>query len=149
MAQATNAMSWANAKIEISTNGSSWTAISGFTNSLQVGGGERAMGEFFTGDADYPIVTSGKRSMIELTVKVVYSEGAGEAFSVVLDAYQNNTNIWLRWSPAGGTTGQFQFTTGKGWVTAPAFPGGSYDSADAVAIEFGVKTLTVTKGVAA
>lgn len=149
MAQTTDAVSFRNCKIEMSTNGSTWTNISGFANSISVEGGERNIGEFFTFDGDTPILTAGKRGAFDLTAKVVYTEGASDPYEVFRAAYEAATDFYLRWSPKGGTSGQFMFTTGKGIITTPAYPGGEASSPDAIAFEFKIKVLTITKSVVA
>jgi len=136
----------------MSTNGSAttptWDNISGFANALTIGGGERAVGESYTADGDTPIVTTGKRGLYEVTGRVVYTEGTGDPFEKVRGAFENQTNLWLRWSPKGGSTGDFQFTTSAGLVTSMPFPGGDAGSADALITEFVLRCSTITKGTA-
>lgn len=149
MAQATGAVSFRNCKIEISQNGSTWTDISGWANSVSIEGGERMVGEFFTLDGDTPILTPGKRGSFDLTTKVVYTEGASDPYEVFRQVYEGGTDIYVRWAPKGGTPGNFQFTTDKCIVTTPAYPSGEASSPDAIAFEFKLKCLTITKGVIA
>lgn len=147
MPQTTNAISFANCKIELSANGSAWTDVSGFANSVSVDGGERAVSEFFTMDGDTPILTSGKRSSLEVNIKAVYTEAGSDPYAMAIAAYEGNTNLYARWSPKGGLSTNFQFTTGKGIVVAPVYPQGAADSADAVQIEVQLKVPTITKSV--
>jgi len=147
MPQTTSAISFKDAKIEISANGSSWTDMSGFSNKVEVGGGERQSAEFFTALGDTPILTIGKRGTFEITSNVVYTEGGGEPSEMVRAAYENATNLYLRWSPKGGTSGQFMFTSGPGYVLSPSYPGGDASTPDVIAIEFTLKTLSITKSV--
>ena len=145
MAQTTNALSWANCKIELSANGSAWTDVSGFANSVSVDGGERAISEFFTSDGNTPILTAGKRSSLEVTVKAVYTEAGSDPYAMAIAAYEGNTALYVRWSPKGGLSTNFQFTTALGHVLKPVYPTGAADSADAIAIEVAIKTATITK----
>ena len=145
MAQTTDGMSFKDCKIETSANGSSWTDISGFANSLDVSGGERKLEETFTYSGDVPILTAGKRGALEVKVKAVYTEGASDPTEVVRAAYEGGTSLYVRWSPKGGTTGQFQYATAAGKVTTPVYPKGDAESAAAVMIEFTLKTPSVTK----
>jgi len=147
MAQTTNALSWADCKIELSANGTAWTDVSGFANSVSVDGGERATGEFFTDDGDTPIVTSGKRGTLEVTVKAVYTEAGSDPYAMAIAAYEGNTPLYIRWSPKGGASTNFQFTTGLGHVLKPVYPQGAADSPDAIAIEVAIKTTSITKSV--
>lgn len=149
MAQTTGAVSFRNCKIEMSPNGSTWTDISGFANSISIEGGERMIGETFTLDGDTPIITPGKRGSFDLTSKIVYTEGVSDPYEVFRAAYEAGSDLYFRWSPKGGTTGQFQFTTDKCIVITPAYPSGEASSADAIAFEFKLKCLTITKAVVA
>lgn len=149
MAQATGAVSFRNCKIEISQNGTTWTDISGWANSVSIEGGERMVGEFFTLDGDTPILTPGKRGSFDLTTKVVYTEGASDPYEVFRQVYEGGSDIYVRWAPKGGAPGNFQFTSDKCIVTTPAYPSGEASSADAISFEFKLKCLTITKGVIA
>jgi hypothetical protein len=145
MAQTTNALSWANATISLSANGTTWTDISGFANSVSVDGGERATSEFFTVDGDTPIVTSGKRGFLEITIKAVYTEAGSDAYAMGMTAYENNTPLYAKWIPKGSGTGAFVFTTSIGRVTKPIYPQGAADSADAIQFELGISCGSITK----
>lgn len=149
MAQTANAIGFRNAKIEISNNGSTWTDIGGWANSIKVGAGEREIGEFFTLDGDTPILTPGKRGAIEITTAIAYTEGAGDPYEVVRAAYEGATYVYIRWSPRGGSSGQFQFTTGPGLIGSPIYPGGEAGPGDTVAVEFTIKCQSITKSVVA
>jgi hypothetical protein len=142
-------MSFAKAKIEVSTNGTSWTDISGAATAIEVKGGERKTGEAYAYSLDYPVITQGKREPIEVTVKALYTEGTGEAFETVRAAYEGGTGLYVRWSPKGGATGSFQFTTDQGIVTSLTYPAGEAESGDPLMVEFTVQTAKVTKSVVA
>lgn len=142
MTQTSNAISFANCVISLSANGSSWTDVSGFANSVSVDGGERATSEFFTVDGDTPIITSGKRSALEVTIKAVYTESGSDPFALALAAYEGNTPLYVKWVPKG--TG-FIYTTSIGSVVGPVYPTGAADSSDAVTIEVKVKCASIAK----
>jgi hypothetical protein len=147
MAQTLNSLSWANCLIELSDDdGATWEDISGFANSISVDGGERAVGEFFTADGDTPIITSGKRGSLEIAIKAVYTEDAVDApYIMAQEAYDNHTNLRIRWSPKGGGVGTFRFTAAEGPVLKPVLPQGAADSSDAIPIELTIKTLSIVK----
>jgi hypothetical protein len=149
MAQTTGSLSWANCKIELSKDaGVSWKDISGFTNSIAVDGGERATAEFFTALGDIPIVTAGKRGLIEITAKCVYTEDAADApFIMVHEGSEAQTPLMIRWSPKGGLSGNFRFTSSAGQCVKPVYPQGAADSADAIPVEFTIKCGSITKSV--
>jgi hypothetical protein len=149
MAQTTGAMSFANAKIEVSTDGTAWTDISGFANKVQVGGGERSSAEYYTADGDTPIFTTGKRGSFDITVSAAYTEGAAEPAEIFRNAYENSTQVWLRWSPKGGGSGSNMYTGGPGVVLTPVYPQGDASSADVIALDFTIKTLNIEKSTVA
>jgi len=149
MAQTTGGISFKSNKIEISTNGTTWADISGFANSVSVDGGDRQTGEAYTYDGDTAIIAIGKREPVEVTVRVVYTEGTGDPFETVRAAYEGGTNLYVRWSPKGGTAGNFQFATGAGYVTAFGYPVGEAGSGDPVLVEFTVMAASITKSAVA
>lgn len=149
MAQTTGAMSFRDCKIEISTNGSVWDDVSGFANTVTISGGDRLTAESFTADGEYPIVTTSKRSSIDVSMRCLYTEGGSDPYEVLRAAYENGTDLYLRWSPAGGTSGDFQFTTPAGIVMSPMYPTGDAGVPDAIAIEVTIKVPVVTKSVVA
>ena len=149
MAQTTDAISFKNVKIELSTDGNVWTDISGFSNKISVGGGERQSAEFFTADGDTPIFTVGKRGTFEIGGNCVYTEGAGEGFEMLRAAYENATAIYIRWSPKGGASGQARYTSGVGSILTPVYPQGDASTPDTLAVEFTIKTLSITRSLIA
>lgn len=145
MAQATNQVTLRAESIEISTNGSDWTDISGFANSVGIGGGDREIGEFFTAEGDTPVLGAGKRASLELTVKILYTEGVGDPYATVLSAYENAADLYVRFSPKGGDSGENMFTSDAGFVSNAVYPQGEVQSGDPVPIEFITKTPKLTK----
>jgi len=148
MAQTANAISLKDCKVEVSTNGSTWTDISGFATSVEVGGGDRQTAEAYTFDGDTAIVASGKREPVEVTVKVVYTEGTSEPFETVCAAYEAGSDFYVRWSPKGGQAGEFLFTSGKGIIKSLTYPQGEAGSGDPVLVEFTLVTPSITKSAA-
>ena len=146
MAQTTGALSWANCQIELSTNGTNWTDVSGFSNSLSLDGGDRQTGEFFTVDGQTPIVTYGKRNMLTVTIQAVYTEEGSDPYAMAQATFAANSALYVRWSPkAWAAIGDFRFYTNEGRVTMPVYPVGAADSPDAIAIEVAVAVSIVTR----
>lgn len=145
MAQTTGGTSAKASVVEFSTNGSSWTDMSGFSNKVDISGGDREAGETLTFDGDTPIVTRGKRKATKVSAQIVYTEGASDIQEVARAAHQNGTDLYLRWTVKAATTGNFRYTTSAGVVTAAVFP--SVDTGDAKAVMAKVEILVseVTK----
>lgn len=149
MPQATNAISSVNFSVEVSTNGSVWTDIGGHATTVEVDGGERKVGKGFTFVGDTPILFRGKRDSIQLKVRSLYSEGASDVFEIVRNAYDTNSDLYLRWSPQGGQSGEFMFTSSTGIVKECPYPSGDAESEDPVFFDFTLEVLSVSKSVVA
>lgn len=150
MAQMTNALSAVDSVVEISVNGTVWTDISGFSNKLDVPAQTRMSGEAYTFDGDTGIITTGKRTPMEITVNALYSEGAAEAFEIVRAQFETAHGagpLYVRWSPAGNDTGDFRFTTPAGKVVSFQYPAVDGNSPAPIPFTFTVKVPSVTKAV--
>lgn len=127
MAQTTGATSMRNCLVEYSTNSTAWVDVSGVANAVTPTGFERESGEAWTGGSDNPVITVGKNSPLELEVMVVYSETSSDGFEVLRALKEAATPVRIRWTPKGiGTTGNFKWTTGTGYLTAAPAPGGDF-----------------------
>lgn len=120
MAQTTTGMAVSGFKVEVSTDGNSWTNVSGQAAAVTVEGGDNKVGSQHTADGAEAIVVSGNKTEPRtVTVRSVYTETTGEAFAVVWAAYTAASKvIYLRWSPSGGGAGDFQFTCAVGGSAA-------------------------------
>ncbi len=151
MAQTTSGISFVDAQVEYSTDGVAFTDISGFANTVEPSGGERASGELYTVDGDTGIVTFGKRAPVDIVYTCVFTEGATDPFERFRGYHQtaDGAQVVLRWSPAGGAgTGQIAFT-GTGKLTDAPWLGGDAASADPLTFAVGVRTAEILKGVTA
>jgi hypothetical protein len=134
-------------KVEFSVNGSSWTDISGSSNSVDPGEQSGQSGEVYTFTGQDPAaITAGKSEPIEIDVKIVYTETAGEAFEVVRAQFQVTGRAgYLRWSPRGGTTGQSSYVTGAGVLTGLKWPAADAEDAKPIMAGFKLKVAVITK----
>lgn len=139
-----------NAKIEVSVDGgTTWVNISGQTNSLEVGGGDREIGTFFDAANDTPTLGAGKRNALELQTRVKYTETDSEAQGVLASAYENATEILYRYSPKGGASGDRLYTSDAGYVQSHPYPGQEVESGDPLRLEFTIMVGKLTKSVVA
>ena len=141
MAQTSTAFSARNAVVYISTDGSSWTNISGSSQSVTAGDGTRLTGTAHTFDGDGPIIAAGKLDAQESTIAILYTETSGEAYETARAAFATaSSTLYVRSTPLGATTGNFRHTTGKGVITAfPQFAEIDASSGDPMMIEFTVQ----------
>lgn len=145
MAQTTGALSLRNCLVEYSTNSTAWVDVSGVANAVNPSGYERESGEAWTGGSDDPVITVGKNSPLELEVMVVYTESSVEGFEVLRALKEAATPVRVRWTPKGiGTTGNFKWTTGTGYLTAAPAPGGELGAGAPILATFGGKFPNVT-----
>ena len=155
MAQTTAAMSGTELDVEVSSNGSTWTNISGTTQAVETPEGTLASGEVYTGDGASAIITSGKFEPVEVKVIIVYTNESNEAFETIRPWYTARTPIYVRWSPKGiGTSGAPVFTTTDAEGTLQAcpiiafdYPGGDASEAAPVMASFTVKAPFITRTV--
>jgi hypothetical protein len=157
MAQTTDAMSGANYKVEVSTNGTAWTDISGANASVSVDGGDIGVGSQHTAaGAEAIVVSNKKKDPLTVTVRCLYTETASEPWKVVKAAYDGaDPSLYLRFSPNGGANGDLRYTTAVGGVAAavpirscgyPQLDAGSEDPAmfEFVVMTPGLKEETIS-----
>lgn len=111
MSQTTGGVSRSNFKLEVSTDGTTWTDISGSAAGVTPSGGEQMVGEQNTADGQYPIVAGSKKfASQQFECNAVYTETAGEPWKIVAARYQSVTpTIYVRYSPKGGAIGTSRF----------------------------------------
>jgi len=133
-------------KVEISTNGTAWTDISGYATSIDPGDLVRNDGEVYVFGNDKAEVTTGKLAVREISIDILYEEGTACPYGTIRSAIENNTPYYVRWSPQGGTiTGYYKFTSDVGHWVSVNDPMSEADSADAVVLTATFKTPGVTK----
>jgi hypothetical protein len=145
MAQTTGSMSGVNMKIMVSNNNSDYTDVSGTANRVAVSGFARQSGENYTFDGDHAVVGAGKREPVEIEVTAIYTELAGEAFVLTWAEFDadDGDDYWLRWSPGGGDTGDYGYTSTTGVITACSPPSGESAPGDPLTISFTIKCASV------
>mgnify|MGYP000957837299 CR=1 FL=1 len=144
MAQMTGAISAKDSVIEYSTNGSSWTAISGYGNKLEDTSQARKTGYTYTFDGDTAIITVGKREPLKLKLSFVYSEGSSEPFQVLRALFEAGTALYLRWTAKAAVSGNRRFTTDLGYISEWPYPDINAESADAIMTQFTFETPKAT-----
>lgn len=146
MTQTTAGMSFIQAIVFVSPDGSTWTDVSGHGASVAVSGGERATGEQHTFDGDTPVVKAGKRASLDVTVRFIYTETASDPFDICQTAYEAAGGVLhTQWRPL---TGGNWFKTGAGIITSLLYPGGEAGAGDVVMSEFVNKCASITDAAA-
>lgn len=149
MAQTTGSMSWVDAYVAYSLNGSAWVDVSGYSNSVEVSGGDRGIGETFTADGDTPIITAGKRGGLRVTAQSVFTQNDSDAWDAFDTTYTADGGgaFYLRWAPKGSDSGNQQFTTAAGEIESLSYPQGASDSPDALMFSVTVACASITPAV--
>ena len=102
-----------NFAVEISTNLTTWTAVSNATVKIDDVELSRPSGEAYVGgSSDYATVTVGKREPVELTLTFLYNETTNSAANTIFDRFQSATpTLGVRWSPRGLVSGARAYAT--------------------------------------
>lgn len=145
--QTTGAMSAVDMYVGLSADGTTWVDVSGTANSVQVSGGERVTGAAYTFVGDGPIIKSGKKGPITITARAVYDENSLNFYQKVLTAYDTAGGgaCYIRWSPGGGDSGDFGYSSSVGVVKSCVYPSGDVTSGDPILCEVVIECATVTK----
>jgi hypothetical protein len=124
MAQTTGAFNVRNCVVELSTNGTVWTNVSGSAAGLEAPEQVRLADSQHTLDGDAAIVLPGKLDPVEVTCNFVHSEVTSEVADLIRTAFENDGTgvIYFRYTPKGSTTGNFIYTACKDAGTALACP---------------------------
>jgi hypothetical protein len=145
MAQTTGGMSANAMYVGLSTDNATWVDVSGYANAVQVSGGERQTGEAFTFDGNTPIVKYGKLGFLTVTITGVYTESASYLYGMSKTAYEAGSALYARWSPGGGDSGDYGYTTSVGTVVNPVYPMGSAETPDPLLCEVVLNVGSITQ----
>jgi len=114
--------------VEVSTNLTTWTAVSSATVKVDDVEQTRPSGEAFVGgSSDYATITIGKYQPVDITLTFLYNETTGSATNLTLDRIQIPASIIaVRWSPRGlvgsarayGTSNDGGTSFGMGVITS-------------------------------
>ena len=147
--QSTGAMNSVDVYVGVSTDGSTWADVSGTASSIQVSGGERMTGAAYTFVGDTPIMKRGKKGPIQITFRAVYDENSLNSFQKLLTSYDTagGGDFYIRWSPGGGDSADFGYTSSVGTIKSCVYPSADVNSADPIMVEAVIECGAVTKSV--
>ena len=109
MPQTSTAMNAVDAVVEVSTDGTTWTNISGSTNKVDVAPVTVDSGMAATLEGAFKIVTSGKINPVDVSVTILYTETASEA-AAILESRRSvrPPTLYFRYTP-GGYNGEYRY----------------------------------------
>ena len=116
MAQTTDQVSMGCGQLEISTDNSNWTDISGTSQSIEGTEATRMTGEAYTFDGDMALIGGGKREPMELTCNIVYTETDAEGYEqarAIFESSDCGNSVCVRYSPGGGNADDEILTSGE------------------------------------
>ena len=144
MAQTTGAVSGAAATVSIYVS-AAYVDISGSSQSIDAVTASVVTGDAYTFDGNFGIITVGKYEPVEVTVNILYTETAAEAFQSVRALFEANTATKLKWLPLGAAAGADQYETRTvGYITSMDYPPVDASSAGPVMVSFTVRAPGIT-----
>lgn len=144
MSATTGGWTGRNFKIELSTDGVSWTDWMSHSNKVSDATAKRPGGAVKVSGQDYPIVSTGIRDQVTPKFTFVRTETAGEPWALVKSAFENDSLLYVRWSPKGGSTGQSRYAC-SGYVTDCPYPAPDTGASTVQLFEFTMIVPTVTE----
>ena len=146
MTQTTGQLSMACGQIELSSDGITYTDISGSAQSITGVTQTRMSGEGYTQDGDTAVITGGKREPMTPTITAIYTEDDTEAWELARAEFEAACGdaLYVRWSPGGGDVGDQRYYTPASEIISFDYP--PLDAADGGPIKctFQFKTPYVT-----
>ena len=119
-------------ELHVSTDGSTWTDISGSYNAFTPSGGDHMIGDTHTARGHAPITGIGKRTAIDATIRVIYTEEEGEAYDLLRGFYENQDPVYVRHRPFGASGWSF---IGQGHIVNCPSPTADSTSGDILVVE--------------
>ena len=144
MAQTTGAVSGAAATVSIYVT-SAYVDISGSSQSIEAVTASVVTGDSYTFDGNFGIITVGKYEPVEVTVNILYTETAAEAFQSVRALFEARTATQLKWLPLGAASGADQYETKTvGYIVSMDYPPIDASSAGPVMVSFTIRAPGIT-----
>lgn len=141
--QTTGAMSGRNVVVEFSLDNATWTDISGHATSVKPSGGDRITDEEYTFAGDTALIRAGKREPVEVEFAFLYTQGVSEPFAVLKAAQKAGETSSVRWSYAGGQTGDTRYTVTDATIVNVAYPEAEASSAKPLPAMLKVKAADI------
>jgi len=152
MPQTTTAVNVVDAVVEVSTNGTTWTNISGSTNKVEPSPQTADSGMAASLEGQYKIVRAGKYNPVDITVTILFTETAAEAYAILNGQKEMaGRPLYLRYAP-GGYDGNYRWYTADsngnktpGRITEFPYPGANSEDAGPHLVVFKLQATTLTR----
>ena len=152
MPQTTTAINTVDSVVEISINGTTWTNVSGTTNKVEVSPQTADSGMAASLEGQYKIVRAGKYNPVDITVTILFTETAAEAYEI-LHGQKNVAGrpLYLRYAP-GGYDGAYRWYTGDsngnkaaGRITEFPYPSANSEDAGPHLVVFKLQAIQLVR----
>jgi hypothetical protein len=132
-------------EVDLTPDSSSFANIDSWTTSVSINDLTVSTTEEYTFTHTGPIVFSGNPGPREVTVTCVYTEGATDPWTNI-NSHSIGTDMDIRWSIGGGSSGDLQYTTSGGLLTNVSPPQPVADGSTSLKFSFTVKASSVSTG---
>ena len=144
MAQTSTAVNGAAATVSLYSSGA-YVDISGSSQSVDAVTATVTTGEAYTFDGNYAITTIGKYEPVEVTVNILYTETANEAWQLARTLFEARTATQVKWLPLGAASGADSYETKTvGYITSIDYPPVDASSAGPIMVSFTVRAPGIT-----
>lgn len=132
-------------EVDLTPASSSYANIDSWATEIAVTDEQVNTTEAYTFTHTGPIVFAGNPQPVNVTVTCVYTEDTTDPYQNI-KGHSIGTAMDIRWSPAGGASGDLQFTTSGGLLIRRGFPQGNAEGGSAVVFPFEVRCSSVGMG---
>lgn len=126
-----NVVRFNNVNVEVSLDGgTAWADITSWSTNVEFVRGRVDSDITKTLDGSSHVTTGVSLGPGTIRVTSLYTEVATDPFKGINDAFTANPGLAaeVRWSPAGGASGDYLYTTSGGYMVACDLPGGDAES---------------------
>ena len=132
--------------VEYSADGTSWTSIMEYVGAVRVAGGELQDGEFHVFGLEYPVVTIGKFSAYQITMRMLYTDTAADPFRTLRGRYAAKSKTYFRWAyTKAESPAMTHLYEVYGYITSFPVPEADGQSADPIGADLLVRADTITE----
>lgn len=133
-------------EVDVEGNGS-WAPLWSWATEVALSGEDVPTTETFPFGHD-PIVFTGRKGAIDVTVTAVYTEGTNDPFHNIRARFESDPggDFDVRFVPKGSSPGNKMFSTNGGKLTACPPPVGAGDASSATVFSFTCRGRGLTQG---
>jgi hypothetical protein len=139
--------SFKDAGVDFSTDGVTWTSLNAYKSKIDITGGQRPVEDSFVFAQDFPYETEGKREGLEIKGTYIYTEDVAGAFALLRPIYELGLAIYMRIAPHGYSSGNWLYTSDRGFLKNFMYPKGEAKSGSAIMLDVDARVPRITESV--